>query len=342
VKIAFIRKFLTADGSDLLAERRRLTAALLCETVSQHAFGSTEDIRASWYTNMLPGGKPLVLPGANLQEHRVRWAVFQARQIQRTITEGFLQSFEMAVLDGCRSIDRILDYWAARSPEEVRSILLGTFEALVRAEAASISRARDLLVASRAWHARVHGDHELYEDAEPENEDAEPENEDAELLHGVRMLARWWLRMKVWLHEGVQPQFLMEGDRDHMSIYWFFEWLQIRLTVPLRSLLEDLYSEIVFAQHIKVALARFDGKIQRLRFTLGDEGIIPTAEWRDKLGDPPRRMADRLDALIGLLCDVGVLKQDEGGILSLGPHHHLVGERAETRPAVRKKASVTV
>jgi hypothetical protein len=173
-----------------------------------------------------------------------------------------------------------------------------------------------------------------------EDEDTGPGTDDEELVCRLRMLARWWVRAHLWLAEGTQPQLLQEGDRNRISIRWFWDWLHGRLGTPVRTLLTHLYSELVFAQHIKVALARFDGQIQRLRFTLGDAGIIPTAEARGKLGDPPGRMVDRLDAIIGLLCDVDVLHQDKHGNLSPGLHRRLVEEPEEARTLSKNTAHV--
>jgi hypothetical protein len=325
VKRAFIHKFLRGDGTDPLVERRRLTAALICETTERSKFTwPWEDIRACWYTALLPGGASLTLPKPQLQEHRARWAIFQARQIQRSIIEGFLRTFEVAVLDGCHTPDQVLAYWADRLPGEHAPVLSATLEDLIRTEAAHVTRSRNMFEASQAWHEAVHGTHELYDDT-PAADD------DEEVLCLLRTLARWWLRVMLWLKENVQSRLLDEGGMDRLCIRWFWEWLEERLGTPIRSLLKDLYSDLVFAQHIKVALARFDGEIQRLRFTLGDEGIIPTEEARGKLGYPPVRMADRLDAFIGILCDVGVLIQDDNATLSPGPHRHLVEDAEPSR-----------
>ena len=332
VKIAFIQKFLLGDKKDPFAERRRLTAALLCHTVRQGSFRGAEELRACWYTALRPSGEPLKLLSTALQEHRLRWALFQARQIQRTLIEGFLRSFELALLGGCRSVTEVLSHWAERSPAEPRPILDGTFEALVRAEAAPVSRARDFLTASRAWHAKVAWGHSLYEDCKPPNDDEE-------LVCRLRMLARWWLRVALWMKEGVLPRFLEAGYPDRIPMRWFWEWLEARLATPIRALLEQLYSDLVFAQHIKVALTRFDGKIQRLHFTLGDDGIVPTAEARAKLGFMAKPMEDRLEAFLGLLCDVDVLSQDEEGLYSQGPHGSLI-EGSDAGKAVTRKSGV--
>jgi hypothetical protein len=106
------------------------------------------------------------------------------------------------------------------------------------------------------------------------------------------------------------------GGGDRLSIGWFHRWVHQHLDHPIGDMLREVFSQLVFAQHIKVALMRFDGEIQRLRFTLGDEGFIPTAEVGDKLGEHPVRMVDRLNTYIALLDDLDVLRwQDDGRLV---------------------------
>jgi hypothetical protein len=329
-KRAFIQQFFFGDGQEVMAARRRLTARLICETVRRAKFTDTASLRACWHTNLLPGGQPLILKDKALLEHRARWAVFQARQIQRSILEGFLRSFEMAVAAGCCDIDEILSYWENRSPKEFRSALSAKWESFLRAQAVPISRASDLLTVSKAWNAKVHGAHEFYEDQEPATDDDE-------VLTNLTTLARWWHRLRLWLHEGMQEPLLAAGrGSERISIRWFADWLERRLTVPVSSVLRDIYSELVFAQHVKFALIRFDGAIQRLRFTLGDEGIVPTSEARDKLGKVPYRTADRLDAFVGILSDLDIIQYSDDMPFAVAVHHQLLTDGTYSPMSITK------
>jgi hypothetical protein len=136
------------------------------------------------------------------------------------------------------------------------------------------------------------------------------------------MLARWWIRMARWLKVSQHPEFLTFGERGRVSLRWFAEWLTDRLSKPVTSLAEDIFSDVVFSQHITVALARFDGQVQRLRFTLGDTGIIPTVAAAKNLGQEPGRMNDRLWSFMGLLSDLDVINWTEGTPLRVGPKSH--------------------
>jgi hypothetical protein len=183
-------------------------------------------------------------------------------------------------------------------------------EALVLAEARAAScRGADMLAGSRAWNAKIHGGHELFDDV-PYSAD------DAELLRALRMLARWWLRTVAWVHDGLLPE--ETSQRERLPMRMFHYWIEKRFATATSKVLADLFSDLIFAQHVKVALMRFDGEVQRLRFTIGDQGIIPTAEVGNRLGEHPHRMLDRLPSFIGLLCDVGVLGRDGEGRLVRG------------------------
>ncbi len=58
------------------------------------------------------------------------------------------------------------------------------------------------------------------------------------------------------------------GGSDRISIAWFLQWLDDRRERPMKEFLKDVYSDLVFAQHMRIALSRYDGSAQRLRFLL--------------------------------------------------------------------------
>jgi hypothetical protein len=193
-------------------------------------------------------------------------------------------------------------------------IRLGDF---IRSEVTAVSRASDWDRIARTWHGSVHGDHALFEDI-PEGDP------DEELGRALRMLARWWVRLRPWLREGSHSNVLVLGGRDRMSMAWFAGWIEGRLDRPMDDFVRELFVDAVFAQHLRVALTRFDGRLQRLHFLLGDRGLEPTAEAWDKLGRAPTRMADRLAAFMGLLCDLDVLQEGEDQLLRAGNNAGLV------------------
>jgi len=241
--------------------------------------------------------------------------MFQARQIQRTILELLLRCFELALGAGCRTVVEVIGHWRERSPEGFGALLPRTVEQLVRGEATAVKRG-GLPTLSEAWNSEVHGDHPSF-DYHGYSDEA---GDDGELNRAVRMLARWWLRIAPWLEGHILQRWVEYGRSERLSVGWFHRWLRERLSWTVEATLREVFEELVFAQHVKVALMRFDGQLQRLRFTLGDGGLVPTTEVGQKLGGHHRRMADRLETFIQVLTDLGVVRWKDDK-LAAGPLH---------------------
>ena len=315
LKASFRCKLLPKDRNDP-GYARTLTTRLVLATVAQRHGLSSVEMRRAWYTGMFDDGRELSLNEAQLTDHCRHWSCFMARQYQRYGIELFLWCFEVALKAGARSVDEIITHWSDRV---VRSgaELGGSFRGLLKGCAGSLFE-KDEIATSQAWNAEVHGGDERFEHI------AEPQDDEA-VLHGLQMLAGWYWRMLLRLQDSKTKELMNLGGSDRMSMAWFLKWLQERQDRPMRELLKDIFSDLVFAQHIRIALARFDGTAQRLRFLLGDSGIEPTLS---ALSDLAKRslpwMRDRLDTLIALLCDCDVLTMQSEG-LHLGSRAHDVG-----------------
>jgi hypothetical protein len=307
---AFISKLLPDEPGN----GRTLTARLLIATLQQRGRLTTDDIRAVWHTGRFSGGKPLKLKDEELVVHRERWAVFQSRQYQRYIIELFMGCFENAIAQGSRSMAEI----SASSLRQFRPSprFPRTFRDCLMQEGRAVSASKNWETIAVRYDRQVHPSHPAYIGM---------------LLKGgfkpcelaVRMLARWWLQMCVWLNWDRHQELFALGGEERISMKWFWEWVRARLDEPLVRFVRDIFEQLVFAQHIRVALSRFDGTNQRLRFVLGDDGIVPTIWATEKLAgnEIPGWTADRLDAFVSLLCDLCVLVRDES-------HGLMVGEMA--------------
>jgi hypothetical protein len=289
---------------------RTLTTRLLIETLRRRPKMTSLEIRKAWYTGHFESGAAFTIKDPVLLAQRQRWACLLARQYQRYAIELFLWCFEVALKEGLRSVDEIVSHWIQRSEEEGEKIG-ASFGDVLKNVAGSLWK-RDESATSLAWNAQIHGAHEQFEFVE------EPKSNGA-IHDGLRMLAGWYWRMQSRQGDANIKELMKLGGSDRMSIAWFLQWLDDRRDRPMREFLKDVFSDLVFAQHMRIALARFDGSAQRLRFLLGDHGIEPTVSARADLGGLNLPwMPDRLDTLIGLLCDCDVLDSDDG-ILKLGP-----------------------
>lgn len=305
VKRAFLSKLLPATLSG-----RTLTTKLLIATLRRGGALDLDQIRAAWHTGLLPNGRELKFADRAITRHREIWAIFQARQYQRYIVELFMRSFEMALGEGKASLDEITSQATAgiRKHGGAKVSVRDRFHK----EAIAVSRASSFDAISQRWNAVVHGAHPAYEWVAP------TENDD-DCARAITMLARWWLRLKTWFAWSEHDAAFRLGAEDRISIRWFHDWIAQRLDHTLQDLVRDMFEHLVFAQHIRIALSRFDGENQRLRFILADEGIVPTRSAAGKLGETiPGWTADRLDAFVDLLCDLSVIEVREDGRLQAG------------------------
>lgn len=310
VKTAFLRMLLPDDPASP-GYQRSLTTRLLLSTLAQTGDCTSVHIRNVWYTGLISKTKTLSLKNPDLQLQRKMWATFMARQFQRYSIELFLHCFEVALKNGFSSIDTIVDYWVEIN-DEYKEVYDSTFHEFLKHYAGTMFENDDLRT-SKKWNSCVDTSHERF--LSEHIIKADEVNHPA--LAGLIMLACWYWRMLVRLEDEETKDLLQLGGSDRMSIKWFFNWLKARQSLTLKQLLHDIFSDLVFSQHIRIALSRFDGTSQRLRFLLGDNGIEATIGALHDLGKLRLPwMPDRLDALIHLLvdCDVLTLTHDKVGI----------------------------
>ena len=306
LKARFRRKLLPAQPDDP-GYARTLTTRLMLATLSQRNRSTTDQIRNAWYTGMFDDGLPLQIKDHELADHQLRWSCFMARQFQRYAIELLLWCFEDAIKQGNRSIEAVIEHWERRSKSAGFDWNV-TFEQFARDYAGRLLK-KDDMATSQAWNETVHAGENHFEFVD------EP-RDDAAVINALRMITGWYWRMLVRQQDGKTKNLLSRGGADRMSMSWFLQWLTARKKLPIRILLQEMFSSLIFAQHMRIALARFDGTAQRLRFLIGDSGIEATISARSDLGERDLPwMPDRLDTLAGLLCDCDVLAAKDGAFI---------------------------
>lgn len=155
-------------------------------------------------------------------------------------------------------------YWT-QCTKDAGLQLRGTFQQLARECTNSLFQV-DEIATSRAWNDKVN-----IEDARFEYVD-DPKDDNA-VIHGLRTFAGLYWRMLVRQQDEKTKHLMTLGGADRMSMSWFLQWLKDRKNLPLRELLKDIFSGLIFSQHMRIALARFDGTTQRLRFLVRVFGL---------------------------------------------------------------------
>jgi len=300
---AFLGQLLPPDAKN----GRTNTARLLVETLKRRPGITLEDIRSIWHTNRLADGTLFSVDKPVVADHLMKWSVFQARQYQRYIIELMMRAFEKS-LQHYHSLAVIVRECLLVTPFAADS----TFNTILDQEASVVTSAKEDQVRSAAWNEAVHGDHDGYEWIVDDEVVSDCER-------ALRMLARWMLRVTSWTEDETRVGLMNLGGEDRVGMAWFCQWVQQRRELPLSEFVNDWIEQLVFGQHVRVALSRFDGKSQKLRFLLDDQGIVLAKETADDPGKSlPGWTQDRLDAFVDLLCDLEVLAWAEDDCLSLG------------------------
>jgi hypothetical protein len=307
VKQAFIRKLLPPSVDGELSPRT-LTANLLLQTLKQAPDLTTNEIRNAWYTGLGRNGRSLQISLLPIVHQLERWSIFMCRQYQRYCLEQFFHCFELGLKSGCRSIRELVE-------EGIRLLATtaegapNTLDAEIRREASAARLSGTMEEMSKGWRSTVGWDSAQFDWVSAESVDLP-------IRRALTLLARWHLRAFSTLKEYARhPQIQWDGA-DRISLAWFSAWLEERRNLPLATLLTDFYSQLIFGQHLRIALARFDGApVQRLRCTLDDHGIVQTLGVMNGKALTPAFMEDRLEAFILLLQDLDIFRASEGKML---------------------------
>lgn len=302
-KRSFRQKLLPSNPTDA-GFPRTLTARLLIATLKQCPGSTSDQLRNAWFTGLFNDGARIHLTD-DLEDQRNHWAYFVARQYQRYPLELLLWCFESALYHGSRSIKDAVSHWEQKS-NAYEGMFEKTLRDVLNNEAGNLLRDNDLDT-SAEWNRSVHEGHE-------QQEFWKSKQGDDACVEAVRMLAGWYWRMLVRGEDATYKHLMEFGGSSRMGMQWFLDWLQRCQGRSVRQLLTEIFSDLIFAQHLRIALARFDGKAQRLRFLIGDTGIEPSSKVRKSMGKSRKLpwMPDRLDTLIELLCDIDVLESAEG------------------------------
>jgi hypothetical protein len=304
VQLAAIRKVLPVD------HRRTETAKLIVSTIELLGPQTAKQLRAIWYTGLTPAGGILDFNDQALNDHAVRWAVFQARQIQRYILESLLCCLERVVDKGIRSVAEIVDALFSTWPGTVPATLLSIMEEELGQSGLTTDKQAE------AWCSTVGPDSAQYDFISfVDDQDAFPNT--------LKSLTRWWLRVEGRPDLKSAVKSVAGDETGRIPMLLFHQWIEERLHDDLKVVVPQVLAEYVFSQHLRIALSRLDSNGIRQRLALGDRGIEKIRKVENFARTVPPDMADRLDALISLMDDLGIVKLDDK-VISLDYGSHLI------------------
>jgi hypothetical protein len=139
----------------------------------------------------------------------------------------------------------------------------------------------------------------------------------------LKSLTRWWLRVEGRPDLKSAVKSVAGDETGRIPMLLFHQWIEERLHDDLKVVVPQVLAEYVFSQHLRIALSRLDSNGIRQRLALGDRGIEKIRKVENFARTVPPDMADRLDALISLMDDLGIVKLDDK-VISLDYGSHLI------------------
>ncbi len=267
---------------------------------------SEEQIRCALAWMLLPGGRALEFTG-KVHALLLRWRVLQIRQAQRSGLEALLAWLEHRLLQErtrTLSVSALRKEWTkALSDEPLSKGGTGTCGEALKAFRKDIGSEESY----RACCARGQTDRDLFSLTD-QVLSLGYEHPDRVLPLAIRLLiaaASWtaWLEVDRELRRD-----LAHGGIDRVSLTHFTDGFRRFVDRPVSEWVTDLMERCVISQHMRVATYRFDGRTQRLRFALGENGL----EFYDQKATVPQWTQDHLATLLSLLRDCGLISRDGG------------------------------
>lgn len=268
--------------------RRSSTIALILETLEQ----VTEPQTAAEIRRLMTHQNASLMTDPSLEEARHKWAALQARQLQRFAMEQLYGVLERSVQDGqANDISKVVSLYLSERAQDIAP------DKLIDEYA---NKAQDL----DAFLAEGLNDGSLcFDDRLQRLREAHRSDDRLSLLeeciHALCLVNAFIRHAKSKRH---LQTFLQTGGIARLSLRHFSELSESLAQTSARVFLHDLIETLV-SQHFSVAVQRFDGRAQRLRITLEEQGLTPLLKDRWS----PRVTADRLETTLDLLLDCDVL-----------------------------------
>jgi hypothetical protein len=229
------------------------------------------------------------------------WVVLQVRQCQRFAMEGLLTWFERLLDEGCRDTDAVVrkTIMAVEGHEEIfppdrpdRSL------ALIGKKITSIDSALRQS-AAEPYLDPLRLTDEMRQAVTDQSDRLAPL-----CLRSAFLCAAFAMALRS--EAQVRPE-LERGASDRLSLAYWTDKLLSWGAMELEEFLRHFFEMLILSQHFTVAARRFDGRTQRLRISIEEEGLALIAD------APmfPSLTPDRLYTALSLMADCGMIGWDD-------------------------------
>jgi hypothetical protein len=254
-------------------------------------------VRQGMYFSMELDGKTYEVP-ENLEPARNRWIVLQVRQLQRLALETLLSWCEQNILDGVRDVQILTTkaeklfkkrYPDLQFDQGLAAIISELDErASTPDEFVGLGRSNPLFSPFALM--------DMIEGAFAESDVSIV----AHCLYSLFVCASF-----AGCFSEHDRRLVSVGGSSRLSLYHLRQRLTALGQVSLKSAIQFVLEAMIISQHFATAVNRFDGRNQRLRLSIEEEGLTCLVDepWA------PTITEDRLPTILSLAADCGLIQK---------------------------------
>lgn len=281
--------------------RRSTTLQLALEALdSSGGLLSADEVRIIMFRGQ-GGRKRVSSVDPKLKRMWLSWVVLQIRQCQRFAMEGLLSWFERLLVRGCRDTGAVVQETLKAIKEHEDVFPLNRPD---RSLGEIVEKIPDLNSALRQSAADPYLDPFSLTD-EIGQAVRNQSNQLAPLcLRAAFLCAAFTEALRS--EAQVRPE-LERGASDRLSLAYWTDKLQSWGAMGLEEFLRHFFEMLILSQHFIVAARRFDGRTQRLRISIEEDGL----EFIADAPMSPSLTPDRLNTALWLMADCGLIGRDD-------------------------------
>jgi hypothetical protein len=290
-----------AVGEQTPLGRRSTTLRLAIEALETAGRPlSADEVRESMFRGE-GGRRRLAAVDPKLKRMWLSWVILQVRQCQRFAMEGLLSWFEWLLVEGCRDTDGVVRETIKAIEEHEEIFPAGRPDrslGMIREKIPTIDAAMRQSATDPYFDPFVLTD-EMRQAVLDRTDRLAPL-----CLRAAFLCAAFTTALRS--EAQVRPE-LERGASDRLSLGYWADRLESWGAMGLEEFLRHLFEMLILSQHFMVAARRFDGRTQRLRISIEEDGL----EFLADAPVVPSLTHDRLYTALSLMADYGMIGWDE-------------------------------
>lgn len=240
------------------------------------------------------------------------WRVLQVRQAHRLAFEVLFGWVEYRVMEFGRlhSAELVEDLIAAIKSNRPAASIDNWHADILASIKSTQNESGDLFAA-----ALVYDEVSVFKQMAAVSEEISKDR-DASAVRAIEILMLCAAYADAFLSDSRSETLARQGGAGRISLAYWAGFVESNKPLPLSAFASKVIENFLLSQHFGVAAARYSEGKQRLRLTIEERGLASMLNSTNEIWRP-FEAADRLDAMLSLMTDAGLIHQEQLGGTSM-------------------------